>query len=279
MERLLNFVYQYRAFLTFLALEVFCAWLIVENNQYQGTKFFNSSNRLAAGIIGFSHGVREYFSLRTINSDLAEENAQIRKKLEQRNQSLFMLETRELTDPALVNRFDFVSAKVVNNSTALFKNFITIDKGKDAGIEAGMAVISSGAAVGKVKTVSQHYSVLISLLNIDEQVSSVVKRTGYFGTAQWDGVDPRYIQLRYVPRHVNLIVGDTVVTSGYNAVFPSGVLIGVIKEVNLKEDALWYDIRVQLAQDFGKLAFVEVVKSNLRKEVDSLERVTIGEPK
>jgi len=279
MERLLNFVYAYRALFTFLALEFFCAWLIVENNQYQSTKFFNSSNRISARIISFSSTVREYLSLRELNTDLAGENADLRKKLEQRNQSLYSLDVRELRDPAIINRFDYVSAKVVNNSTGFTKNFITINRGTDAGIKPGMAVISAKGAVGKVKSVSKHYSVLISLLNIDEQVSSVIKSLGYFGTSQWDGVDPRQVELLYIPRHVKLHTGDTVVTSGYNAVFPEGVLVGVIKEVNLKEETPFYDIKVELAQDFGNLTFVEVIKSTLKHEKDSLEQVTIGEPK
>ncbi len=279
MERLLNFVYAYRALFTFLALEFFCAWLIVENNQYQSTKFFNSSNRISARIISFSSTVREYLSLRELNTDLAGENADLRKKLEQRNQSLYSLDVRELRDPAIINRFDYVSAKVVNNSTGFTKNFITINRGTDAGIKPGMAVISAKGAVGKVKSVSKHYSVLISLLNIDEQVSSVIKSLGYFGTSQWDGVDPRQVELLYIPRHVKLHTGDTVVTSGYNAIFPEGVLVGVIKEVNLKEETPFYDIKVELAQDFGNLTFVEVIKSTLKHEKDSLEQVTIGEPK
>jgi len=279
MERLLNFVYQYRAFFTFLLLELICAWMIVENNQYQSTKFFNSSNKLAANLIGVSQGVREYFSLRVINADLAEENAKLRTQLEKRNQSLYTLEVREIKDPAIINRFEYVSAKVVNNSTSLFKNYITINQGRNAGIEPGMAAISSDRVVGKVKSVSTHYAVLISLLNVDENVSSVIKRTQHFGTVKWDGTNPRIVNLMYVPRHVQPLVGDTIVTSGYNAIFPADVLVGVIKEVNLKEEALFYDIKVELAQDFGKLAFVEIVKSNLKHERDSLEIKTIGEPK
>jgi rod shape-determining protein MreC len=279
MERLLNFVYNYRAFFTFLFLELFCAWLIVENNQYQSTRFFNSSNRFAANIIGVSQGVREYFSLRKINSSLAEENALLRTQLEQRNQSLYSLETREIKDPSIINRFEYVSAKVINNSTNLFKNYITINKGSNEGIEPGMAVISADGAVGKVKSVSEHYAVLISLLNIDENVSSVIKRTQYFGTSKWTGTDPRFINLMYIPRHAKPAVGDTVVTSGYNAVFPEGIKVGIIKEVNLKEEALFWDVKVELAQDFARLAFVEIVKSNMKTEKDSLELKTIGEPK
>ena len=279
MDRLLRFFYEYRAFFTFLFLELICGWLIVQNNQYQSASFFNSSNRVAVNIVGFSNGVREYFSLRDINTNLADENAVLRTKLEQRNQSLYLFEVREINDPAIINRFEYVSAKVVNNTTSLFKNYITINKGKDSGIEPGMAAISSAGVVGKVKSVSEHYSVIISLLNIDEHVSSVIKRTQNFGTVQWDGGNARFANLLYIPRHVKPLVGDTIVTSGYNAVFPQGVMVGVIREVKLKEEAPFYDLKLELSQDFTKLAFVEIVKSNLKLEKDSLELKTIGDPK
>ncbi len=279
MERLLNFVYSYRAFFTFLLLELFCAWLIIQNNQYQSTKYFNSSNRLFAQIHATSQNIREYFSLADINATLAEENALLRKKLEQRNQIIRFQQLNPVKDSTRINQYDFVSAQVVNNSTKYYKNFITIDRGLDAGLQPGMAVISSGNVVGKVKTVSDHYAVLISLLNLDEQVSCLIKRTNYFGTAQWDGINSSIINLKYIPRHVSLAVGDSVVTSGYNAVFPSGIYIGKIKEFKLREEALFYDVKIELGLDFGKLAFVEVIKSHLKNEKDSLERLTIGEPK
>src|SRR5882757_6975653 len=162
MERLFNFIFTYRAFFTFLLLEFFCAWLIVENNQYQSTKYFNSSNRLVASINGFSQSVREYFSLRDINTTLAEENALLRKKLEQRDLILYSTKMNQVKDTLLFNRFDYVSAKIVNNSTKNYKNFLTIDRGLDAGLQPGMAVISENRVVGKVKSVSDHFSVLIS---------------------------------------------------------------------------------------------------------------------
>lgn len=274
MERLLNFIYEYRAFFTFLLLELSCAWLVIENNQYQSTKYFNSSNRLAANILGFSQGVREYFSLRTINEELSYENAALRTQLEKKNQQI-----QGITDSARLNQFEYVSAKVMSNSTNLYKNFITINKGAADGITSGMAAISDAGAVGKVKSVSEHYAVLISLLNVDEQVSSVIKKTNQFGSVRWDGLNMRYSNLLFIPRHAEPMVGDSVVTSGYNAVFPEGVLVGIIREVNLKEETPFWDIRIELSQDFGRLAFVEIVKSRLKSEKDSLERITIGDPK
>jgi rod shape-determining protein MreC len=275
MERLINFIYEYRAFLTFLLLELSCSWLVIENNQYQSTKYFNSSNQLAANILGFSQGVREYFSLRTINEELARENASLRTHLEKVNQlrdNYFPIDL----DTTKADQYEFVSAKVIANSTNLYKNFITINKGSADGILPGMAAISNDGAIGKVKSVSENYSVLISLLNVDEQISCVIKRTNHFGSVRWDGLHQRYSSLLFIPRHAIPVVGDSVVTSGYNAVFPEGIMVGVIRKANLQEETNFWDIQIELSQDFGRLSFVDVIKSRLKNEKDSLEQITIG---
>lgn len=274
MERLILFVYQNRAFFTFLVLEIFCAWLIVENNAYQGTKFFNSSNGVVATMNNFSQSVRDYFQLSEVNRMLADENASLKQTLEQQKKPSYPLPENTL-DSALIGQYEFVSAKVVNNHVDMVKNFITIDKGKDAGIEPGMAVISPLGVVGKVKLVSMHYGVVTSILHIDVMVSAVLKRTEHFGTVQWDGLNPELVDFKYIPRHVNPVKGDTVITSGYNAVFPEGIMVGVIDEVKLSDEALFYELKVKLSQDFRKLSFVTIVKNRRQVEQDSLEQVIL----
>src|SRR5258708_23995924 len=170
MERLFNFLYNYRAFFTFILLEFFCSWLIIQNNQYQSTKYFNTSNSVVASINSTEDGIREYFSLRDINAVLSKENTFLRNKLEERNQLLHLYKLNQ-TDSTMLKRFEYVNAKVVNNTTKYYKNFITIDRGTDFGLQPGMAAISSAGAVGKVKSVSEHYAVLSSLLHSDDQVS------------------------------------------------------------------------------------------------------------
>jgi rod shape-determining protein MreC len=270
MERLFLFFYQYRAFFTFLVLEVVCAWLIIENNQYQSARFFNSSNSFVASLNSISQDVREYFLLKNINTTLAEENAHLKSQLEQYNQAQNILDKRLIQDSAMIRQYDFISAKVVNNSVDRMTNYLTINRGSEDGIRPGMAVISPLGVVGKIKAVSKHFSVVTSILHRDYRVSVLIKRTGDFGTALWDGTDPEYIDLNFVPRHVHPAVGDTIVTSGYNAIFPQGIMVGTIAEVN-ENETLFYDLKVRLSQDFRKLSFVEVVRSHLKHEQDSLE--------
>ena len=105
-------------------------------------------------------------------------------------------------------------------------------------------------------------------------VSGLIQRTGHFGTIQWDGSDPANVDLKFIPRHVQPIIGDTVVTSGYSGIFPDGIMIGTIEKINLSEEAPFYDLSVKLAQDFSRLSYVVVIKSNLLHELDSLEQVT-----
>jgi rod shape-determining protein MreC len=107
----------------------------------------------------------------------------------------------------------------------------------------------------------------------------VLKKTNQLGSVRWDGANMRYSNLLFIPRHATPVIGDSVITSGYNAVFPDGILVGIVSEVNLKEEAPFWDIRIELSQDFGRLSFVEIIKSRLKNEQDSLKQVTIGDPK
>lgn len=273
MERLFLFVYQYRAFFTFVVLEVFCFWLIVQNNHYQGAKFFNSSNTVVASLNNFSQSIRDYFLLSDVNRTLAEENAELRRIVEQ--QKFLMEKNYQLTtyDSAFATRYEFISAKVVNNQLDRVKNFITINKGEVDGVTPGMAVISPLGAVGKVKTVSRNFSVVTSILHIDYMISSMLKKSGHFGSVQWNGRDPGFTKLNFIPRHVELTVGDTVVTSGFNAVFPEGIIVGTVSKIDLSPEALTYNITVALSQDFRKLSYVSVVTSPLKEEKDEVEKI------
>lgn len=272
MERIFFFLYRYRTFLTFVVLECICAWMIIQTNDYHSTRFYNSSNGLVMSINSLSYRMNQYFSLQDVNNQLSEQNTRLREALARQNQRLYAIAAQSAGGPAATERFEFVGARVLNNSVDRSTNYISIDKGTNAGLMPGMAVIGADGIVGKVRSCSSHFSLVTSVLNVNVMVSAALKRTGHFGTVQWSGRDPRYVDFKYIPPYVHPQQGDTVVTSGYNSVFPSDVMIGTIDQVHLTEGALSYDISVKLSQDFRKLSYVIVVKSELKKELDSLEQ-------
>ncbi|MBL3656858.1 rod shape-determining protein MreC [Fulvivirga sediminis] len=288
MQRLFLFLYQYRAFLIFLFLEVICLWLIVRNNSFQSAGFFNSSNRIAGNLLQSSDNVSDYFNLADVNNNLAAENARLKQELEALNSRLQYLKldtTYETTDTTLVTdidtltqdslqieKYQFLSAKVINKSVRNYNNYITINKGRSEGVEPDMAVIGNDGVVGKVKAASQHFAVITSVLHSDFQISSKIDKTGDLCTAKWPGNDPYHAELLFVPRHVEVEVGDSIVTSGYNAIFPEGVPVGVVSDVEITEDALFYNITIDLASNFNEIGYVYLIKNSLKTEQDSIQQ-------
>jgi rod shape-determining protein MreC len=274
MYRLFEFFYQYRAFLFFVFLETICLWLIVRNNNYQGAAYFNSSNRYVAGILESKTNIQDYFGLKEVNAGLAQENARLKQLLivEQQRKNL-IIPTK--ADSSRMNKFTFVPAKVINNSTANFNNFITIDKGKEDGIKEGMGIISGLGVVGRIKQCSDHYCTALSVLHKNFTISSKIKSKGIDCNVQWDGRSPYEAELRDVTRHQKIAVGDTIVTSGYNSFFPEGITVGKITEFKLEGGSFW-KARIELSTDFTALSYVYVIENKLEMEQDSLESKNIG---
>ena len=268
MQQLIRFLYRVRVFLFFIFLETVSISFWIQNDFFAHSNFFNSSNSIVARLLSITQNLKEYFVLNDINDELTKENATMRTLLDRINSN--RSDSLSILKQDSIGQFQYISAKIYNNSVSQSRNHVTINKGEEEGVKAGMAVVSPLGAIGKVEVVSKHFSVVASLLNIDQDISCVLKRTGNFGTVSWDGRDSRFVDLMYIPFHVKPLIGDSVVTSGFNAVFPENILIGVIRDYKFSNGALFYDINVELAQDFTKLSYVYVVISRYKQEIDSL---------
>jgi len=252
-----------------MLLELFSGLLIFYHRSHQGTNQLNSTNYIVGSIYSYIHELKSYPSLKKAYEHLLRENAALKTQLLQK-----AIETSRLVDDTTTKQYDYIPARVINNSIINTKNYLTIDKGTRHGISPGMGVIGAQGIVGRVKAVSEHFATITSLLHTDVLVSAKLAHSGVMGTVRWLGKDPFQAQLLYVPRHIQVEVGDTVMTSGYNATFDEGVLIGHVKQVSLKKEALFYDIVLDISTDFGALQHVYVVKHALKQEKDSLEHYT-----
>jgi rod shape-determining protein MreC len=268
MRSLLQFLARNSFLFLFLALEVVSMTLIVNYNNFQRVKFLNSSNRISASIYKTTDDFTAYFKLRKENEELANENAKLRTKLQK-------LQVAEIFGSIDTTRKDttyqFIPARVINNSTNKQYNYLTIDKGALDGIEPDMGIIGPKGVVGLVTNVTDHYSSGPSLLNKRWRVSAKIKKNAYFGSLSWDGTDYQYAQLNEIPFHVELAKGDTIITSGYSSIFPEGILLGVIDDFNHNSGANFYQIKIKLSSNFKTISNVELVKNKHIKEQEKLE--------
>ena len=122
-----------------------------------------------------------------------------------------------------------------------------------------------------MKDVSANYSSVVSVLHRESKISVKLKKSDYFGSMQWDGEDYRLTVLKDIPNHVLLTEGDTVVTSGYSSIFPEWLPTAIIKTFEVPEGENFYEIKMQLLNDFRQLTYVYVVKNNTSMEVKQLE--------
>ncbi|MGM0580107.1 MAG: rod shape-determining protein MreC [Bacteroidota bacterium] len=270
MRRLFQFIYQYRAFFIFLLLEVISGWLVVNHNDYISASYFNSSSAFAGNVYENKQAVQDYFQLAKVNKNLVEENERLRNRLAVDSVKID-LDSADIPFE-LSGQYEFITGKVVNNSVHRFRNYFTLNKGSEDGIEEGMGVINPKGVVGKIKSVSSNFSTAYSALHSSLLISVLIDETETLCTANWSGEDPTEISLEYVPRHIKVQEGMQVISSGYDAIFPQGVKLGTVKSVEIDEEATFYDIEVALSADFFSLDYVYVIGNKLKQEKDSLEQ-------
>ena len=249
--------------MVFILLELTSTILIFNRERYEA-----SVSSTIGSIHNFISEVKNYPFLKAENAKLLHDNAVLRKQLLQREEPIDQLHT------AAPGQYSLIPVRVINNSIVGTKNYLTLNKGAMHGIVPGMGVMSIEGIVGRVKAVADRFATVISLLHTSMQVSAKLSNSAVLGTVQWPGNDPFRAQMLYVPRHVQVEPGDTVITSGYNATFFEGTVIGHVKQVVLRKEAPFYDIELTLSTDFSTLQHVYVVKNALKPEKDALEQYT-----
>ncbi|PKP38969.1 MAG: rod shape-determining protein MreC [Bacteroidetes bacterium HGW-Bacteroidetes-15] len=273
MNSLIRFIVKYQFFLLFIVLEFFSFWLLVNHSYYQRSKFEN----VARNIFGYSSNkldnVKRYLLLHEDNLLLAKENLDLRNQIASLS-SILESQNKLIKDTIAGSQFTFSAAKVINNSVNKHYNYLTLNVGKKDGVTQEMGVISNEGIVGIVAGVSENYSTVISLLNVDLKISAKLKKTNHFGSLFWDGKNYREVVLGDIPQHVLLVVGDTVVTSGFSSIFPPNINLGTIKSFDAK-GSNFHTIKVQLFNDFKKLHNVWVVKNIHDNEREVLENSII----
>lgn len=277
MRKLLDFLVRKRHWFLFILLEIVSFVLIYRNNTYQRSILFSSGNVVTGHIASVSGAVTSYLNLKQINRELLDRNGQLEMELLRLQDRIALMQTDTagftgyVPDSTGTFPYTFISARVVNNSVTRVANYITIDKGRADGILPDMGVVSQNGVVGVISTVSDHFAVAISLLNPKFLLSCKVAGNNYFGSLQWDGRSIDYANLDELPRHVDFQKGDTIVTSGFSAIFPAGIVVGTVESHQKQHDDDFYSVRVKLSTDFSTLTDVRVISNYKQEEQRTVE--------
>ena len=270
MHNLLEFLAKYNHWFVFVILEVVSMVLLFQYNSYQGSVWFSSANAVTGKLYEWDANVESFFALTKVNQELTQRNAYLEQQVRILSDTLASTTkdttAAKRTQLSLLAKYRLIPAQVVSNSIDKPGNLMTIDKGRADGIHKDMGVVCGTGVVGIVYLVAEHYSVLIPVLNNRSNISCTIQNRGYFGYLRWKGGDAKHAYLEDVPRHAHFKLYDNVVTSGYSAVFPPGVLVGKVLHVYNSSDGLSYRVMVELSTDFAKLRDVCVIDDAAMRE-------------
>lgn len=263
MQNLLEFLQKYHHWFLFVLLEVISLVLLFQYNSYQGSVWLSSANAVSGKVNEGRAEVESFFSLRQMNEGLTLRNFYMERQLSQLRR-LYSEATEDTAglwakEMSFLKQYRMIPAKVVTNELNRQDNLLTIDRGTKDGVEVGMGVACGQGVVGVTYLVSDHYAVVMPVLNTASRISCAIRGHNYFGVLRWNGKDAGVAYLEDIPRHARFKRGDWVETNGYSSIFPPGVLVGKIETVYNSDDGLSYRVKVCLSTDFGHLRDVVVV--------------------
>lgn len=281
MRNIFDFILRYSKWFVFTIYVVISCFLLVSHNRYQQSVYISSANVVSGNIYNVWSQVTGYFHLKSINESLQASNADLQNQVFNLKTLVAELEARlgdTVARDSQSERFDFISASVVNNNTRHPRNYFTLNRGSRDGVQPGMGVVDQNGVVGIVNVAGPHMSRVISLLNETQHFSVKIKGTSFIGSMVWKGSDATIGYVEEIPRHARYSIGDTIVTSGYSTTFPEGIPVGVILNRVRSQDDSFFTFKVRLTSDFNALSAVRVIKDIYKNEIDSLATFDIPAP-
>jgi len=215
------------------------------------------------GVSSGMGGVRtwwgDYVALRTVrgeNERLRQEVSRMQIALQQERALAQQSRTLErLLDLRSQTELATVAAGVIAGSASPDFRTLTIDKGTTDGLRADMAVIAPSGVVGRVVTLGARAAKVQLLIDRNAAAGALVERSRAQGVAEGTGGD---LRLNYLFETADVTVGDAVVTSGIDGIYPKGFVVGHIESVRRSGGGFGV-VAIRPAVDFSSLEGVLVV--------------------
>jgi rod shape-determining protein MreC len=153
-----------------------------------------------------------------------------------------------------------IAARIVGRSPSPVVRTIVLDKGEANGVARGMAVLAPDGVVGQVVAVSTHAARVMLVSDLNSGVDILVQRSRVQGIAS--GSTENGCGLKYIQRGSDIAVGDSVITSGLDGIFPKGQPVGIVTRVDSRESRMFQEVEVKLSADLTTIEEVVVVPTS-----------------
>lgn len=185
---------------------------------------------------------QNYDEMEAENKELREKVAQLEQQVRDAQVAVDENERlRVLTGLVEANpTFHYDMAEVIARSPGQWATTISIDKGSLDGVAENDLVVTAEGMVGYVSMVAPTYSKVTTVLDTNMHAGALVTRTRESGIAQGDYelMGSGMLRMSYLGKDSDVVIGDTVQTSGEGGIFPKGVMIGTVERVMIEENGM-----------------------------------------
>jgi rod shape-determining protein MreC len=270
MGNLIAFFKRFRIFLFFALLQGIALSTYFTYLSYPRSQYLTTASEISGQLLTYRNDVTKHFLLPYNNRKLQYENVQLRQRLPES-----YLKTKDslikINDTLNHQQFQYIPAVVINSSVNKRNNYFTLNSGKSSGIYRGMGVFSNKGIVGVIHNVSDHFSVVKSVLTEDINIDVMVEKNGVFGLLKWNGRNPKIGSISSISNDLILKKWSKIVTRGGSGIFPRGLPVGKIKSLTTVEGKPLWDVEIYYSEDYRKLQNVYVIKNLMLNEQKELE--------
>lgn len=209
--------------------------------------------------------VKEYVWLRNAreeNEELRREVARLEQKITDYHESYVEnLRLRRLLDFKSTLQAQTVATQVVMHDLTGWFQTIIVDKGTADGIAPDMPVVNDEGVVGRILDVSTHYSRVLLITDPLSSVDAIIQRNRVRGIL--GGKDANTCLLKYVRGNVDVQMGDLVLSSGKDGIYPKGIRLGVVQAIFKDPVDLFQKIEIKPQVRLSALEEVLIIKKDL----------------
>ena len=270
MQQIFDFLRRNITFLLFVLLFGLSLLLTIQSHSYHRNKYINTSNQISGSIHSLRHSVSGYFDLEEENKILLEENKRLKKIIS-------TIDFNNVDSTSTDFQFEYLATKIYKSSHLKLDNYLIINKGTTDGVKEDFGVITSNGVVGIVNISNSNYASVMSILNRKIRLNAMHQSSGKIGSIIWNGNMTNRVTLEDIPKYVEVKKGDTIVTGGQSTIFPKGILIGSVEDVEVDTGGDTYVVQVKLFNDMSNLHHAYVIINKDIEEINQLKKQSASE--
>jgi rod shape-determining protein MreC len=219
--------------------------------------FYGLIDYIKSPLEDFIYLKTEFETLKKENTELTQQFLRLKDYEDERNELIELLKFEKANPIKLIN------ARIILKSSDPARNKFIINKGRKDGVKLNATVFYSSGLIGYISDLTENYSVVYTINNLNVRISVKNARTDAMGILSWDG---EKFKIYNVNKSADVKEGDIFITSEFSSLFPAGLPVAKVTYASQSKETLFYDITALPSCNLSDIKFCLVELTDLEKQ-------------